>query len=60
MFQNKFKNNLNAYAWLWKDHSAVAEAGLITEKAKVMRPEYLAKCGVRTHLNGFGQKYGIV
>ena len=45
MFQNKFKNNLNAYAWLWKDHSAVAEAGLITEKAKVMRPEYLAKCG---------------
>ena len=48
MFQNKFKNNLNAYAWLWKDHSAVAEAGLITEKAKVMRPEYLAKCGVRT------------
>ena len=20
MFQNKFKNNLNAYAWLWKDH----------------------------------------
>ena len=38
MFQNKFKNNLNAYAWLWKDHSAVAEAGLITEKAKVMRP----------------------
>ena len=45
MFQNKFKNNLNAYAWLWKDHSAVAEAGIITEKAKVMRPEYLAKCG---------------
>tara|TARA_B100000963_G_scaffold220585_1_gene192253 strand:+ start:14396 stop:16063 length:1668 start_codon:yes stop_codon:yes gene_type:complete len=45
MFQNKFKNNLNAYAWLWKDHSAVAEAGLITEKAKLMRPEYLAKCG---------------
>ena len=45
MFQDKFKNNLNAYAWLWKDHSAVAEAGLITEKAKLMRPEYLAKCG---------------
>ena len=42
---DKFKNNLNAYAWLWKDHSAVAEAGLITEKAKDMRPEYLAKCG---------------
>ena len=45
MFQNKFKNNLNAYAWLWKDHSALKEARLITEKAKLMRPEYLLKCG---------------
>ena len=45
MFQNKFKNNLNAYAWLWKDHSALKEASLITEKAKLMRPEYLLKCG---------------
>jgi L-ribulokinase len=43
--KNEFKNNLNAQAWLWKDHSSAEEAALITEKAKRLRPEYLAKCG---------------
>ena len=32
-------------AWLWKDHTGVAEAAEITESAKKMRPQYLAKCG---------------
>ena len=41
----KFKDNLNAYAWLWKDHTAVDEALKITQKAEKTRPEYLAKCG---------------
>lgn len=41
----KYKKNLNAYAWLWKDHTAFAEAERITETARRMRPEYLAKCG---------------
>ncbi len=41
----KFKDNLNAQVWLWKDHTAHAEAAAITEKAAEMRPEYLAKCG---------------
>lgn len=43
--QPKFKKNLNAYAWLWKDHTAFAEAVRITERARKMRPHYLAKCG---------------
>ena len=41
----KFKDNLDAMAWLWKDHTGHAEAADITELAQVMRPQYLAKCG---------------
>ena len=40
-----FADNLNAMAWLWKDHTGHAEAAHITEIARDMRPEYLAKCG---------------
>ncbi len=44
-FQERFRDNLNAQAWMWKDHSAMAEAERITELAREMRPQYLAKCG---------------
>jgi len=44
-FYPEFRNNLNAYAWLWKDHTAYAEAEEITELASREHPEYLAKCG---------------
>jgi len=41
----KFRRNLNAMAWLWKDHTGHAEAAAITETARSLRPRYLAKCG---------------
>lgn len=41
----EFENNPNALAWLWKDHTSVAEAAAITSMARQQHPEYLAKCG---------------
>jgi L-ribulokinase len=44
-FQKKWQKNPNAQAWLWKDHTAFAEAAMITGLAARDHPEYLAKCG---------------
>ncbi len=41
----EFANNLNALAWLWKDHSSMAEAERLTELAAEHRPQYLTKIG---------------
>jgi L-ribulokinase len=41
----EFKDNLAAHAWLWKDHTSHAEAAEITDKARELCPQYLAKCG---------------
>ena len=41
----KFKGNLNAYSWMWKDHTSFAESREITNLAQQMHPEYLERCG---------------
>jgi L-ribulokinase len=44
-FDKKFKNNPNAMAWLWKDHTSSEEAEEITELANKLGEPYLSKCG---------------
>ena len=41
----KWKDDLNAQCWLWKDHTAWREAAKITELSAKLRPQYIAKCG---------------
>ena len=43
--QARFAGNLNAMAWMWKDHSSMEEAERITALAATHRPQSLAKCG---------------
>jgi L-ribulokinase len=40
-----WRDNLAAQAWLWKDHTAAAEAAAITDAARAYAPEYLAPIG---------------
>lgn len=40
-----FKGNLNAYSWMWKDHSSHKEAEQITDLIKKHRPKYMDRIG---------------
>ncbi|HPS52072.1 MAG TPA: ribulokinase [Phycisphaerae bacterium] len=44
-FSERFEENPDSLAWLWKDHTADAEAEEITNMARRNRPQFLAKCG---------------
>ncbi|HUR59793.1 MAG TPA: ribulokinase [Opitutaceae bacterium] len=41
----RWRKNLNAQCWLWKDHTGAREAARITALAAQHRPHFLAKCG---------------
>jgi len=43
--KKEFRKELAAHAWLWKDHTAHAEAAEITRKASRYSTRYLDKCG---------------
>ena len=43
----EFRDEPAAQAWLWKDHTAYAEAAKITETAQGSAVKYLDKCGGR-------------
>ncbi len=44
-FRKEFTDNPNAMAWLWKDHTAHAEAAAITGRARETSPDYTTYCG---------------
>ena len=41
----RWKENLAAHAWLWKDHTGADEAAAITRSAREHAPQYLAPIG---------------
>ena len=52
----KWRRNLSAQCWLWKDHTSWREAERINEVAARIRPQYIAKCGNRYSSEWFWSK----
>lgn len=44
-FHDEFRNNPNAFAWLWKDHTSHEEADIITRAAHENVTDYTKYCG---------------
>ena len=42
---DRWRANLDAQCWLWKDHTGWREAARITDLCAKLRPQYIAKCG---------------
>jgi len=55
-YDKRFENDVNALAWLWKDHTSHAEAEEITAVGGKQHPEYLAKIGNRYSSEWFWAK----
>ena len=43
--KKEFSGDLDAASWMWKDHTSFSESREITELARRLHPEYLARCG---------------
>ena len=56
VFNKKYKNNLNALVWLWKDHTSFKEAEIITNIANKFFPDYLKNIGGRYSSEWFWSK----
>lgn len=52
----QFQNDPDAQSWLWKDHTAFAEAAEITEKASRYPVKYLSQCGEKYSSEWFWSK----
>ncbi len=55
-FEDRWRDNPAAQAWLWKDHTSVEEAVKITEIAAEHRPQFLRKCGMTYSSEWFWSK----
>jgi len=55
-FNKKYKGNLNALVWLWKDHTSYKEANLITKIANKSFPNYLKNIGGKYSSEWFWSK----
>ena len=56
VFNKKYKKNLNALVWLWKDHTSFKEAEIITNIANKFFPDYLKNIGGRYSSEWFWSK----